>query len=75
MSGYSENELVEQPAIALLEELGWEHFNAYTEFDHGRSALGRESKSEVVLTARLRPALERLNADAPAEAIGRQSRN
>jgi len=33
-SGYSENELVEQPAIELLEELGWEYFNAYAEFDH-----------------------------------------
>ena len=39
---YSEDALVEQPAIALLEELGWEYFNAYTEFDRGKSKLGRE---------------------------------
>ena len=28
---YSEDELVEQPAIALFEELGWEHIYAYHE--------------------------------------------
>jgi len=69
LGGYSEDELVEQSAISLLEELGWEHFNAYGEFSHGRSALGRENKSQVVLTQRLRPALERLNPDVPADAI------
>jgi len=68
--GYTEDELVEQPAIHLLEELGWEHHNAYNEFDAaGTSPLGRETKSEVVLTARLRPAIERLNPDVPTEAI------
>ena len=66
---YTENALVEKPAIALLEEIGWDTFNAYTEFDHGASVLGRETKAEVVLTARLRPALEKLNPDAPAEAL------
>jgi type I restriction enzyme R subunit len=67
--GYTEDALVEKPAIALLEEIGWDTFNAYTEFDHGASVLGRETKSVVVLTARLRPALEKLNPDAPAEAL------
>ncbi|MEE8575049.1 MAG: type I restriction endonuclease subunit R [Thermodesulfobacteriota bacterium] len=67
--GYTEDALVEQPAIALLKELGWESFNAYSEFDHGASTLGRENKSEVVLTSRLRPALEKLNPDLPTEAI------
>jgi len=69
-SGYSEDALVEQPAIALLAELGWETVNTFHEFDHGASMLGRDNKSEVILTARLRPALERLNPDAPPEAIG-----
>jgi type I restriction enzyme R subunit len=69
-SDYSEDALVEQPAISLLNELGWEIFNAYSEFDQvGGSALGRETKGEVVLTSRLRPALEKLNPDVPAEAI------
>jgi len=68
-SGYGEDALIEQPAIALLAELGWETVNAFGEFDHGSSTLGREIKSEVILTARLRPALQRLNPDAPPEAI------
>ena len=67
--GYSEDTLVEQPAIALLRALGWETFNAYGEFDHGSSPLGRETKAEVVLISRLRPALEKLNPGVPAEAI------
>jgi len=69
MSGYSEDALVEQPAIALLAELGWETVNAYSEFDQGVSPLGRENRAEVILTARLRPALQRLNPDASPEAI------
>jgi type I restriction enzyme R subunit len=69
LTGYSEDALVEQPAIALLVELGWDTVNAYHEFDHGASTLGRESRAEVILTARLRPALQRLNPDAPPEAI------
>jgi len=68
-SGYSEDALVEQPAIVLLGALGWETFNAYGEFDHGGSPLGRETKTEVVLTSRLRPALEKLNPGVSAEAI------
>jgi type I restriction enzyme R subunit len=66
---YSESVLVEQPAIALLEELGWEPFNAFQEFDHGASTLGRETKAEVILKVRLRQALLDLNPEAPPEAI------
>jgi len=68
-TGYTEDALVEQPAIALLAELGWETVNAFGEFDHGASTLGRETRAEVILTARLRPALQWLNPDAPPEAI------
>jgi len=68
-TGYTEDALVEQPAIALLAELGWETVNAFHEFDHGASTLGRETRADVILTARLRPALQRLNPDAPPEAI------
>ena len=67
---YSEDELIEQPAINLLERMGWETLNCYSEFDQGgESPLGRQAKSEVVLTARLRPALQRLNPDATQDAI------
>ena len=67
--GYTEDALVEQPAIALLSTLGWESFNAYREFDHGVSPLGRETKAEVVLKTRLRLALLRLNPDVAVESI------
>jgi type I restriction enzyme R subunit len=68
-TGYTEDALVERPAVALLGELGWETVNAFGEFDHGASTLGRETKAEVILASRLRPALQRLNPDAPSEAI------
>jgi type I restriction enzyme, R subunit len=68
-TGYTEDVLIEQPAINLLADLGWETYNAYAEFEQVGSFLGRENKSEVVLLARLRPALERLNPDFPTEAI------
>ena len=66
---YSEDQLVEQPAIALLTEMGWETMDCYNEFDQGSSPLGRENRGEVVLIKRLRPALEQLNPDASSEAI------
>jgi len=69
-TGYTEDALVEQPAIALLANLGWETVNAYHEFDHGASTLGRETKAEVILTARLRQALQQLNRDMPPEVFG-----
>ena len=69
MSDYTEDALVEQPAISLMADLGWETVDAYHEFDHGASTLGRETRAEVILTARLRPALQRLNPDASLEAI------
>ncbi|WP_343089315.1 type I restriction endonuclease subunit R [Methanocalculus natronophilus] len=68
-AGYTEDELVEKPAIEVFRELGWEAINAYDEFDHGVSTLGRETKSEVILKRNLRDALLRLNPDAPLEAI------
>ena len=66
---YTEDQLVEQPAIALLAEMGWETPDYHDEFNQGMSPLGRENKGEVVLTRRLRAALERLNPDASDAAI------
>lgn len=43
-SGYTEDALVEKPAIALLSELGWEIIDAYHEFDHGGNMLGRKTR-------------------------------
>jgi type I restriction enzyme R subunit len=69
LSDYSEDALVEQPAIALLAELGWETVNAYNEFDHGASTLGRETRAEVILKSRLRLALLKINPEVAIESI------
>ena len=54
---YSEDQLVERPAIRLFEELGWEHIDAYRETLGPKGLLGRDNRSEVFLTGRLRGAL------------------
>ncbi len=67
---YSENQLVEQPAIALLKEIGWKTQDCSNEFEYdSQIQTGRETKSEVVLTDQLRDALERLNPNTPSDAI------
>ena len=70
---YTEDQLVEQPAIGLFAGLGWQTLSALEEsFGAGGSTscnLGRETKGEVVLVERLRAALNMLNADVPPEAI------
>ncbi|MFD2257985.1 HsdR family type I site-specific deoxyribonuclease [Luteolibacter algae] len=67
---YTEDHLVEQPAIQLMQhELGWDVMNCFGEWQGGVSDLGREGKREVVLTGRLRAALLSLNPDLPEEAI------
>ena len=59
---YSENALVEQPAIALFEDLGWVSANCFYEKVGGSaSTLGRETTADVILLLKLRSALERLN--------------
>jgi type I restriction enzyme R subunit len=66
---YSENQLVEQPAIQLFAEMGWQTLSAMEEVFGLDGTLGRETKGEVVLVTRLRAALERLNPSLPPEAI------
>ncbi|OQB37775.1 MAG: Type I restriction enzyme EcoR124II R protein [Candidatus Hydrogenedentes bacterium ADurb.Bin179] len=68
-TGYTEGTLVEQPAIALLAELGWETMDAYGEFDNGASPLGRETRAEVILRSRLRLALLKINSGVAVESI------
>ncbi len=72
MNPYSEDQLIEQPAINLLKEIGWETLNCYSEFEQTEERpLGRQTKSEVVLTARLVPALKRFNPTATDDAIAK----
>lgn len=66
---YTEDQLVEQPAIGLFAALGWHTVSAMEETFGAGGTLGRETKGEVVLTDRLRAAFTRLNPGLPAEAI------
>ena len=66
---YTEDSLVEQPAIQLFAELGWVTLVASDEVLGAEGTLGRETKSEVVLAARLRKVLAQLNPALPVEAI------
>ena len=67
-AGYGELALVEMPAIDLLTSLGWSFKNLYTEAFGELGSEGRESESQVILTRRLRTALEALNPGLPADA-------
>jgi type I restriction enzyme, R subunit len=66
---FSEDELVERPAVELLDDLGWDRVNAFDEMFGEGGTLGRDNRHEVVLQYRLRPALARLNPDLPAAAL------
>ncbi len=68
-SDYSEDALIEQPAIALFAELGWQTANCFQEKVGARSTLGRQTTHEVVLVNRLRWALEILNPGTPSAVI------
>jgi type I restriction enzyme R subunit len=63
---YTEDQLVEQPAIQLFAELGWATLSASEEVFGAGGTLGRETTGEVVLAPRLRAALERLNPALPS---------
>jgi hypothetical protein len=80
MSTYTEDHLVEQPAVQFIRnELGWDVVNCYDEWNGGVSALGRDGKREGTSNSqhrgeekrkkRTNPALQRLNPDLPLEAI------
>jgi type I restriction enzyme R subunit len=66
---YTEDQLVEQPALELLQALGWTTVCAANEALGEDSTLGRTTKAEVVLAKFLRPALEKLNPKLPKSAI------
>ena len=67
--GYTEDQLVERPAIGLFAALGWQTVSAIEETFGPGGTLGRETKGEVVLAARLRAAIVKFNPTLPPEAI------
>jgi type I restriction enzyme R subunit len=66
---YTEDQLVEQPAIGLFAQRGWQTVSAREEIFGETGTLERESSGEVVLLVQLRAALERFNPDLPSGAI------
>lgn len=66
---YTEDQLVEQPAIGLFAELGWKTLSAFEETFGATGTMQRETSAEVVLTSRLRTALEQLNPKLSPAAI------
>ena len=66
MSGhaYTEDQLVEQPAIGLFAELDWHTVSAMDEVFGTSGTLGREIPGEVVLIPCLRAVLEQVTAQA-----------
>lgn len=64
---YSEDNLIENATQDVLLELGWEVKTAWTKETFGAGGLlGRENKSEVILTRYLLAALQKLNPGLPA---------
>ena len=69
LGDYSEDALIEQPAIELFGKLGWKTANVYHETFGPAGTLGRETDQEVVLTRPLRAAMEKWNPDVPPAAF------
>jgi type I restriction enzyme, R subunit len=66
---FDEDSLVEQPALALLAELGWRVASGAGETFGPQGSLGRETRSDVLLWPVLRAALARLNPQLPTGAL------
>ena len=67
----SEDKTVEEPALELLERLGWERVNLMQEEPGPDNPTGRTSFRQAYLPARLRAALSKLNPDLPEEALNK----
>jgi type I restriction enzyme R subunit len=65
---YSEDALIEQPAIELLHRLGWQPANLYKETFGASGTEGRKTNREVILPRRLLSKLKELNPNLPEDA-------
>src|SRR5262245_846013 len=66
---YTEDQLVEHPAIQLFSEMGWRMVFALDEVVGPEGTLGRETTADVVLESRLRSALTRFNPWLTSDAL------
>jgi len=66
---YTEDKLIEQPAINLFSEIGWQTLDCYSEAFGEEGTLGRENRSEVILVRELRNALIEINPDCTINEI------
>ncbi len=65
---YNEENLVEEAVAEILENIGWEIKKAWHNEVFGKEGtLGRDNKSEIILTKFLLPALEKINPNLPKE--------
>lgn len=69
MNRFTEDYLVEQPALELLGSIGWDYINCYDEVFGKGGTLGRETASEVILVRYLRDSIKQLNHGADVDAI------
>src|SRR5690606_31371516 len=65
----SEDGIVEKPALALLQELGWQHVDLHGEQPEPDNPTGRTSFQQAHFPAYLKAALRKLNPALPAEAL------
>jgi type I restriction enzyme, R subunit len=65
----SESGLIENPGLDLLEELSWKHENLMQEEPGPANPTGRLTFRELILPARFRAALRKLNPSLPPEAL------
>lgn len=68
-SEFSEDSAVEKPALALLQQLGWQHLSLREEVPGPENPTGRTSFQQAYLPARLKAALAKLNPGLPPEAL------
>ena len=69
MHSYSEDQLIEQPAVELFRTLQWSAISAREEIFGSDGTLKRETSAEVLLLNRLHSALEQLNPKLAPTAV------
>ena len=68
-SKYGEDALVEQPAMSLLAELGWDTLSGFDEHPGSGGPIGRGSFTEAILEERLRRSMRVVNPGCSDSAI------